>query len=245
MGQYRTLAFGVAAALVSLAAVGSAQAFTVDVWGGFNTPAGTVNPSPGVPASVNGAQDPAPTGAPVASFTYSGPINWQDNEGNNGDDHTKNFFGEFFTPADISGFSSPGGEYSGGSGLANFLASSLSVEESFPDTFYTYIQVSGTTSGGMATISHDDGASVYTGIPGSGTAVYLAPLQTSEDTASFMMPGGAFYIDYIEANGAPSDLIFNVAVPEPSTWAMMLLGFAGLGYAGFRRSRQPVALSLS
>jgi hypothetical protein len=26
-----------------------------------------------------------------------------------------------------------------------------------------------------------------------------------------------------------------VAVPEPSTWAMMLLGFAGLGYAGYRR----------
>ena len=23
-------------------------------------------------------------------------------------------------------------------------------------------------------------------------------------------------------------------VPEPSTWAMLLLGFAGLGYAGFR-----------
>jgi PEP-CTERM motif len=27
------------------------------------------------------------------------------------------------------------------------------------------------------------------------------------------------------------------AVPEPTTWALMLLGFAGLGYAGFRRSR--------
>jgi Domain of unknown function (DUF4082)/PEP-CTERM motif len=27
------------------------------------------------------------------------------------------------------------------------------------------------------------------------------------------------------------------AVPEPSTWAMMLLGFAGLGYAGYRRAR--------
>ncbi len=27
------------------------------------------------------------------------------------------------------------------------------------------------------------------------------------------------------------------AAPEPSTWAMMLLGFAGLGYAGYRRAR--------
>ena len=26
-------------------------------------------------------------------------------------------------------------------------------------------------------------------------------------------------------------------VPEPSTWAMMLLGFAGLGYAGYRQTR--------
>jgi hypothetical protein len=31
------------------------------------------------------------------------------------------------------------------------------------------------------------------------------------------------------------------AVPEPSTWAMMLLGFAGLGYAGYRRARAPRA----
>ena len=27
------------------------------------------------------------------------------------------------------------------------------------------------------------------------------------------------------------------AVPEPGTWALMVLGFAGLGYAGFRQSR--------
>jgi hypothetical protein len=36
------------------------------------------------------------------------------------------------------------------------------------------------------------------------------------------------------------DYAFSVAgspVPEPSTWAMMLLGFAGLGYAGFRSTR--------
>jgi hypothetical protein len=32
-------------------------------------------------------------------------------------------------------------------------------------------------------------------------------------------------------------------IPEPSTWAMMLLGFAGLGYAGWRRARQVRAAS--
>jgi hypothetical protein len=28
-------------------------------------------------------------------------------------------------------------------------------------------------------------------------------------------------------------------VPEPSTWAMMMLGFAGLGYVAYRRAREP------
>jgi PEP-CTERM motif len=30
-------------------------------------------------------------------------------------------------------------------------------------------------------------------------------------------------------------------VPEPSTWAMMLVGFAGLGFAGYRKAREPRA----
>jgi hypothetical protein len=32
-------------------------------------------------------------------------------------------------------------------------------------------------------------------------------------------------------------------VPEPSTWAMMIIGFAGLGYAGFRKAKSRVALA--
>ena len=31
--------------------------------------------------------------------------------------------------------------------------------------------------------------------------------------------------------------------PEPSTWAMMLLGFAGLGFAGYRRTRKAVPIA--
>jgi hypothetical protein len=33
-------------------------------------------------------------------------------------------------------------------------------------------------------------------------------------------------------------------VPEPSTWAMMMLGFAGLGYAGYRGRRSAVAAAI-
>jgi hypothetical protein len=46
------------------------------------------------------------------------------------------------------------------------------------------------------------------------------------------------------ANGSGGfgfDLAIGAAVPEPSAWAMMLLGFAGLGYAGYRRAREPRA----
>jgi PEP-CTERM motif len=38
---------------------------------------------------------------------------------------------------------------------------------------------------------------------------------------------------------------FSSTVPEPSTWAMMLLGFAGLGYAGFRKARNRSAISIA
>ena len=33
------------------------------------------------------------------------------------------------------------------------------------------------------------------------------------------------------------------AVPEPSTWAMLLLGFAGLGFAGYRRTKARVSFA--
>ena len=40
------------------------------------------------------------------------------------------------------------------------------------------------------------------------------------------------------AGGYGMDLAFGGAVPEPSTWAMMLIGFAGLGYAALKRARE-------
>jgi hypothetical protein len=37
------------------------------------------------------------------------------------------------------------------------------------------------------------------------------------------------------------DVVVTASVPEASTWAMMLVGFAGLGFAGFRARRTAIA----
>jgi hypothetical protein len=41
---------------------------------------------------------------------------------------------------------------------------------------------------------------------------------------------------FVFSNAFVRAQVLGSPVPEPSTWAMMMLGFAGLGYAGWRRS---------
>jgi PEP-CTERM motif len=53
----------------------------------------------------------------------------------------------------------------------------------------------------------------------------------SDVTFSYDLVAGA-------AGGYGMDLAFGGAVPEPSTWAMMLIGFGGLGYATARRAEK-------
>jgi hypothetical protein len=42
----------------------------------------------------------------------------------------------------------------------------------------------------------------------------------------------------------PTTLTVSI-IPEASTWAMMLIGFAGLGLAGYRRARRSAGLATS
>jgi PEP-CTERM motif len=58
------------------------------------------------------------------------------------------------------------------------------------------------------------------------------------DQVSLALPTG---VSYTSDSGAFLSSP-GTAVPEPSTWAMMLVGFAGLGYAGFRASRRPATV---
>jgi PEP-CTERM motif len=100
--------------------------------------------------------------------------------------------------------------------------------------------------------------------------VFTIPSVNTQDsvTGSQLVAAGVFGVDGFGAHNNPNDnQWFNVrdtagpilfftasssrnsfefdmgsSVPEPSTWAMMALGFAGLGYAAFRRGAKARAL---
>ncbi len=85
----------------------------------------------------------------------------------------------------------------------------------------------------------DDGVEVdfgtyyqqYTGFNGSPTS---ATYQRGNYYGS--VTDGQVGIIYNECCGPPA--VLEAGVPEPSTWAMLLAGFGGLGFAAFRRARK-------
>jgi hypothetical protein len=69
----------------------------------------------------------------------------------------------------------------------------------------------------------------YTGTPDLGPLVPLGRYVSFED-----LPGGGD-LNYNDLNLVLTNI--TAGVPEPSTWAMMLIGFVGLGYMSARRRR--------
>jgi PEP-CTERM motif len=113
---------------------------------------------------------------------------------------------------------------------------------------------------GVSDYLHGTGnADIYAGIAG---AIWELEYNTNGHTLSVTdnpTVDGLIAADvaYAEANpasyslslfpGANGDAFgagqaFSSGVPEPSTWAMLLLGFAGLGFAGWRRARPKLSI---
>ena len=142
-------------------------------------------------------------------------------------------------------------QFLNGAALSNPAIANLVIDNSHITLHGTIGLLSGINT---FQIGHDDGVVLsVTGING-GAPVLSAPGPTGFVLTPFTInnPGAAgnfaFTLDYNECCSGPADLEFafnNVpigGVPEPSTWAMMLLGFAGLGFA-FRQSRRKVSFA--
>ncbi|MGC8468621.1 MAG: PEP-CTERM sorting domain-containing protein [Acetobacteraceae bacterium] len=192
--------------------------FTVTVWNGNGI--------------TDSAALPPPTSQPLATFTYTGPIDFINNAPNNGQNTSLNTFADFF------------GSYT--SGISNFVSLSSQTEAQFLATtmslegfqYNTYMTLSGTytaSSGTQVSVSHDDGASLYTGANNANT-VFTSASPTSEVTNTGLVPAGSdspFTLVYVESNGSPADL--TMSVPEPGSLAMLGLGLVMFGFVLRRR----------
>ena len=78
---------------------------------------------------------------------------------------------------------------------------------------------SGSQSGTIP-VDPNNGGMAFAGFTDFGQSITLATITASNDIISV------------------DDVLYSSAIPEPTTWAMMLAGFAGLGFAGYRRARQ-------
>ncbi|MEH2557284.1 hypothetical protein V1286_004813 [Bradyrhizobium algeriense] len=226
----------ITSALVGVALFGLA---TVPASAAFLTGVFDVTVWNGAPNSVdsNNLANAVPSGTADAHFTYTGPLNWVDNSPQN-TTSAGNLASNFLTLANISGYSSPNSSIAD---VAAFGNTSLSVAG---DAYVTFFKITGTYYGPGGTITHDDGATLFI----NGSLRLLSPAETSAITQGFTNPLGeapaTFELWYVSANGAPSVLQVT-AVPEPATWAMMILGFFGVGFVAYRNRQNREAVRLA
>lgn len=91
--------------------------------------------------------------------------------------------------------------------------------------------------GMMVTLANGDVLDIWSD-GGSGDMIYGAAVASATAILDYQDP----YPGNPAWTGPAADANLTLtAVPEPSTWAMMALGFAGLGFAGYRTSRKSAA----
>ncbi len=203
--------------LASLAASGFAlAAHATPLTGTFNISIyqGTGNGTSTDPLVQANLTNPLFGTTPVGTLSYTGALNF-----------------DAGSATTIGGFLATGGGVITGSfpGAADTLSTA-------PFGTTTLFSITGSNTEALTgSVTHDDGASLYSG---SGNAVVFdSSSPTSVTSTGYTLPGGSFDLVYVEANGAPAVLDFNVtSVPEPMSIAILGVGLIGLGVMSRRKS---------
>ena len=147
------------------------------------------------------------------------------------------------------------------SGSTELFGRAFASSQSFGDCYSFSLGTSADSFGGTLTIDPLSFLDInISSITLSGSSLSSALIDTTPSVFSFsnLLPGtyqlvisglvtrGAGFDDFLPLPvGYVGSLTTNAiaAVPEPSTWAMMILGFGGVGYMAYRRSRKTAALA--
>jgi hypothetical protein len=159
-------------------------------------------------------------------------------------------------------FSLQGGPDSSGPPTTNNFsgeALSNSTNPDYPTASILNVAFSGPVSGLSFTFNNYDNSggsapTTFTAFNASDAVVSTGSLQFVNDFSQVNAVAGSGIVDlqFNNNNGGNSwyfavqELTYTSsvsAVPEPSTWAMMLLGFAGLGFMAYRRKSKPALMA--
>lgn len=103
-----------------------------------------------------------------------------------------------------------------------------------------YFNVSGTFGGVAETATIGFGTNIFADLnisaAGLGFTQYGGADLFTGDPANPQFNLGSFTLPSIVTGQSFLTISQVAAVPEPSTWAMMILGFAGIGFMAYRRS---------
>jgi hypothetical protein len=224
------------AILCVVGAIGTASAATINsdtvtIWSAPTPGANSSSASQqGLPTAVGLFGGPLPLVA--ASTPFTSPINYNDT--------ALNTIGGFFA-SDSPAAPTPA--------TCNATCSALPLSlGNFADATVFRFTFTVATAGTFSA-NHDDGISLFlAGTENLTNSNDLLPLAASAPTtvspSSVLIGPGTYDLWYAEVNGLPGVLqaSFTPSVPEPATWGMMLLGFAGLGFA-FRQSSRKVSFA--
>lgn len=236
----------------ALAALMPSQAMAVPVasWGGFVTlaaPSGSFetdittfgNPSASVSSAAGSASvqsTPTPLPAITSTATANATANGSEAYA------TLNYYFEIFGAASSSV-------------SVNVFANGSLFTDSGPMTSVDYLTVNGativnaTSSGGINNGAFTTSATVSSLFANTPYLVYMnvvALAHPSGTATAFLDP--YLFLDpslvaqgysIITSDGIGNNLSVNSAVPEPSTWAMLLVGFAATRFMAYRRKSKP------
>ena len=213
---------GVALLLGASAAQAGNLTWDLTVWNGaYNS---------GVTDIANLASKPAIS--PIGTYTYQGPIDFVNNNGQGG----SNTFGDFF------GSLSSGLTQTSGDSVATLLGLTMSTVGETGGATNSYLEFTSSYTSStpvMASVTHDDGASLYYGA--GNTVAFESADPTSKITSTGMLAAGTdvpLTLVYVESNGAPAVLQATIPTPEPASLAIFASGLLGLTMLQWQRRRQ-------